>query len=469
MAFIKRDSGNEYVNESWPRATGVFVLVIVALLAGGCGRAADVTGTEESQRFEIATVAFGGRVVIPTGRYRLEETLEVRLADVGATSIMADGPVTIEMAGAGPAIRIVGSHEGSANPGSFKEDTWLQRMPLIDGIEIIGGHPEADGIELEKTMQATITRVVIRKAHHGIRLVNRNRNVILTGCHLYENSGAGVYLDDVDLHQISIGDSHISYNQGGGVVVENGNVRNLHIGNCDLESNMPDRSDAEAVRAANVLIDVSEGAGRQSVAEVAITGCTLQHNNEAAEGANVRLLGREDYPISVVTIGNNVFSDVKLGLHFERVREFTVTGNVFFTSQPGDLFMVRCERGAFSGNQFDPRDLEGKEGSVGGAAFVFCHDLVLNGMQFSEVRNPNGTLIFDQCERVIVNACGFRDCLNGMVFVGCKDSVVSNCLVSGTGEGGLDLDVYEGRNMRVSGNLFEGVTRLKGVDQKDIR
>ncbi|MEM7143704.1 MAG: right-handed parallel beta-helix repeat-containing protein [Verrucomicrobiota bacterium] len=464
MATIKRVLGNDCVMKPWIGRVGFVVVFGLMVLLCGCSRAGESDGPAEEAAFDIASVALGGRVVIPAGRYRIEETLEIRLAETGATSISAEGPVTIEMAGPGPAIRIVGSHEGRAGPDTFEEETWLERMPLVDGIEILGMHPEADGIELEKTMQATISRVVVRKARHGIRLVNRNRNVIIAACHLYENSGGGVFLDDVDLHQINIGDCHISYNPGGGVVVENGNVRNLHIGNCDLESNMPDDPKAAETRAANVLIDVSDGSEKQSVAEVAITGCTLQHNSVAAAGANIRLLGREDYPINVVTIGNNVMSDSKLGLYFDQVRELAVTGNVFFTSQPADIFMVRCERAVFTGNQFDPRNMEWKSDSIGGAAFVFCRDLVFNGMQFGGIRNPNGALIFDQCERVIVNACSFRDCSNGMVFVECEDSVVSNCLVSGTGDGGLDLDVYEGRNMRVLGNLFEGGTRLKGVN-----
>jgi hypothetical protein len=445
------------------------LLGAMGVLLMGCCEGVVERDAPIAVKFEIGSVASGGRVVIPAGRYRIEETLEIDLARTGATSISADGPVTIEMAGAGPAIRVVGTHEGRASPETFEPETWLERMPLIDGIEILGAHAEADGIELEKTMQATISRVVIRKARHGIRLVERNRNVIITGCHLYENSGAGVYLDDVDLHQINIGDSHISYNRAGGVVVRNGSVRNLQIGNCDLEGNMPEDAEAAETRAANVLIDVSDGDEKQSVAEVAITGCTLQHNSKAAAGANIRLLGREDYPITVVTIGNNIMSDAKLGLYFDYTQELAVTGNVFFTSQPADIFMVRCERAVFSGNQFDPRNSQWKNDSVGGAAFVYCTDLVFSGMQFGGIRNPSGALIFDQCERVIVNACQLRDCVNGMVFIGCRDSVVSNCLVSGTEVCGIDLDVHEGRNMRVSGNLFEGVTRLKGEDQGDIR
>ena len=137
----------------------------------------------------------GGNLVLKAGTYRLSKTLEFDLARLGAASVRADGPVTLVMAGPGPALRFTGTHSGTASPKTFKPSTWKERMPLIDGIEILGDHPEADGIELVRTMQATVTRVAVRKARHGIHLVERNRNVIISNCHLYENSGVGIYLD----------------------------------------------------------------------------------------------------------------------------------------------------------------------------------------------------------------------------------------------------------------------------------
>ena len=74
-------------------------------------------------------------------------------------------------------------------------------MPIVSGIEILGNHEEADGIELVQTVGAIVKGVSVRWCRHGIHLVNRNRNVIVSNCHLYENSGVGVYLDDVNLHR----------------------------------------------------------------------------------------------------------------------------------------------------------------------------------------------------------------------------------------------------------------------------
>ena len=170
------------------------------------------------------------------------------------------------MAGPGPALRLIGTHKGTASPKTFKPETWAERMPLVDGLEILGAHPEADGIEFTRTMQAIITRVTIRNARHGIHLTERNRNVIISDCHLYQNSGVGIYLDQVNLHQINVANCHLSYNTKGGIVVRDSELRNLQVNNCDLEGNMP--LDVTPTRAANVWIDLSAHKERTSVAGI---------------------------------------------------------------------------------------------------------------------------------------------------------------------------------------------------------
>ena len=54
---------------------------------------------------------------------------------------------------------------------------------MVDRIEIVGAHAEADGIRAEGTMQLTITATTVRKARHGIHLTGRNRNVLISDSH----------------------------------------------------------------------------------------------------------------------------------------------------------------------------------------------------------------------------------------------------------------------------------------------
>ena len=220
---------------------------------------------------------------MPKGVYRITQPLVIDLDKVGFTAVTADGTATLRMDGPGPALRFVGTHAGTAGPASFKPNVWdQQRTPRVDGLEIVGDHPEADGIEAAGTMQLTVHGVTIRKCRHGVHLVKRNRNVLISACHIYENSGIGVFYDDVNLHQSNIVGCHISYCGGGGVVIRGGDVRNIHIGTCDIEGNQS----KDGPPTANVLIDCTGG----STAEVAITGCTLQHANVPGS-ANVRILG----------------------------------------------------------------------------------------------------------------------------------------------------------------------------------
>ena len=48
------------------------------------------------------------------------KTLQVELDRVGPTSIVADGPARIVMAGPGPAVRFVGTHQGTASPATVR-------------------------------------------------------------------------------------------------------------------------------------------------------------------------------------------------------------------------------------------------------------------------------------------------------------------------------------------------------------
>lgn len=239
---------------------------------------------DDTKAIQAAVDAGQGGLWFPKGIYRLTQPVVIDLDRVGFTSLSSDGTARVVMAGAGPAFKFVGTHQGTAEPKSFQPNVWeRQRTPMVDGLEIVGAHPQADGLEASGTMQLTITRVTVREARHAIHLTVRNRNIIISDCHLYHNSGIGIYYDQVDLHQSNVIGSHISYNAGGGIVSRGGQVRNLQVGTCDIESNMlPDGPPG-----ANVLLDCTGG----SIAEVAIVGCTLQHNNQSSGSANVRFLG----------------------------------------------------------------------------------------------------------------------------------------------------------------------------------
>ncbi len=355
-----------------------------------------------------------GSVRLPKGRYRLTKTVTVDLAKTGFAAITSDGTAQIIMAGSGPALHFVGTHGKSADPWNFKPQVWQnERAPSVAGIEIIGAHAEADGIEATGVMQLTVEHVLIRECRHAIHLSKSNRNIIISASNLYNNSGIGVFYDNVNLHQSNIIGTHISYNHGGGVVSRGGNVRNVQIGTCDIEYN----HDPKGPPAANVELDSRGG----SIGEVTITGCTLQHTHTAADSANIRIVGagndtslirrggKEHTQEGNVTIIGNVFSDVQVNVEIKHARGVTISANTFWEGFSHDLLIEDSSNILVTGNNFD--------------------------------RNP----------RYLVNGYNLAE-KNGVVISRTEDSSFSGNIVSGVWKKDAAVDIRECRRLQVTNN-----------------
>jgi hypothetical protein len=408
----------------------------------------------------------GNLLLGQTKTLRITRTLEIDLTKHGAVTLQAAGGVTLIMDGPGPALRFTGSHGGSASPKSFKPATWNERMPIVSGIEIVGNHPEADGIELVRTVEAIVNRTSVRWCRHGIHLVERNRNVIVSDCHLYENSGIGLYLDDVNLHQINVSNSHISYNRQGGIVVRDGNVRNLQVTGCDIEANMPD--DLMETKAANILIDVSGSAETtsRSVAEVSITGCTIQHSANygkdrsrtlAPGGANIRLAGKAIYPINSVTISGNVMSDTSTNIVVDHCYDVAINGNNFFAPKPANLLVSNSQRVVLSGNTFNPRQFV-RPGTI---TFENSSDCLIANSTLHKFTTGDGALILNNCDGFTLSSLILSDCGSGIVLTNSKDVTIIGCRIARTTEGQTDLAIdRSNKRIRLVGNSFNGSTKI---------
>lgn len=396
------------------------------------------TGDNSSALQKLVDSKKGG-IRLARGVYRITKPIVINLDEVGVTSITGDGTATVVMAGPGPAFRFVGTHQGTADPSTVKDNVWTrQRAPMVTGIEIVGDHNQACGIQADGTMQLTISKVVLRKLQHGIHLVNRNRNVIIESCHIYENSGIGIFYDSVDLHQSNIVGSHISYNYGGGIVVKSGNVRNIHIGTCDIEGNMS--KDGEPT--ANILLDSTGG----SIAEVAITGCTIQHSHNAKDSANIRVNGEctprpftSETRHGHLTIANNVLSDVQVNVDLLNVRSVTMTGNTVWKGYQHDLRMQNCSHVVIGNNMFDrnPRYNYG-DGKTArqGLLLTECNDCTLTGNHIVSAGDIPAALQLTKCNRINITGASVLDAKNtGILLTDVTNSRISNCIVNSTNAG----------------------------------
>jgi hypothetical protein len=390
--------------------------------------------TDDTNAIQQAVAAGQGTLRFGRGEYRITRPIEIDLDQFGPISIVGQGVARIIMSGPGPAIRLIGTHDGTASPKTVKDNVWQrQRTPSVTDLEIVGSHPEACGIAAVGTMQLTISRLTVRRALHGIHLVERNRNVIISDCHIYENRGVGVFYDRVNLHQSNIIGCHISYNQQGGVVVKGGDVRNIHIGTCDIEGNV---GGPESAPSANVHLDATGG----SIGEVAIVGCTIQHAHEAPNSANIRVNCASN-PVKFtdevrhghITIANNVLSDVQVNVDIVDTRSVAITGNTMWKGYTSNLRVVNSSNIVVVGNVMDrnPRYHYG-DGSEAKLGIVFrgCDGCTLSANHIRGTGSIPAAVQVLKCRRFNVTNCTILDYQRcGLLLDDVTQSRVSGCLI----------------------------------------
>jgi hypothetical protein len=386
---------------------------------GDFGVAGDGT-TDDTAAIQRAVDAGIGELRFWRGRFRLTKPVVVNLDKTGVTSLSGGGVATVVMAGAGPAFRFIGTHAGSADPATVKSNVWeRQRAPMLDGLEIVGEHAESGGVQLEGLFQPTLTRMVIRKTRNAVVITGRNRNVIVSDCHLYENRGVGLLLENLNLHQINVVGSHISYNGAGGIVIRRSEVRNIQIGTCDIESNQAH----DGPPAANILFDAREG----SVPEGAISGCTVQHTSGAKGSANIRFLGRSAADVNKVgnyVIANNSLSDVRVNIDLQYARGVVISGNTFWKGYDHHATVTGCSNIIVGANYVD-RNPDYKAGdSRDDFVFTDCFDSTIDGLQLNRAGHPGPALTLKRCRRFRVRNVRLLDAPGGVVLEEVTDSEI---------------------------------------------
>jgi hypothetical protein len=425
---------------------------------------------DDTQALQKAVDSGGGAIFLGKGVYRITEPIQIDLNRQGYTSFHGSGVAQLRMEGPGPALQFRGTHFASADPQGFSDDVWKrERMPLVDGLGIEGTHPEANGIEAAGTMQLTVTRVHIRNVLHGIHLRENNRNVTVADCHIYENRGVGIYYDDVNLHQSNISGCHISYNAEGGVVSRAGNVRNIQITGCDIESNMSPDTPATA----NVLLDCT--GSKYGTGEVAISGCTIQHNNPSPDSANIRILGRSDAEPQRglvregnITITGNVLSDVQVNVHLRDCRGVTITGNTFWMGFTHDLLIEGCSAIVVGANNFDrnPRYAYGNTADANnGIVIRDTENTIVSGLLITNVWRKSAGLLLEDCKRLNVANCTILNCdRRGLLLKDVVDSRISGCIIRDDRRSGdfVALEIMRGRGNLIQDNLLDTAPRSMG-------
>lgn len=377
--------------------------------AVGDGRA------DDTEALQHALDAGDGVLELEKGSYRILRPLVLDLSKQGYGAVLGRGGTSrIVMAGAGPAIRIIGDHQGTAQPTSYQPQTWeRERFPTVQDVEILGEHAEAVGVELRKTTKCVISRVLVRECLHGIHLRERNRDFILSDSHLLNNHAHGLFFDRCNLHQIIVHGNHISWNKKSGIRSIDGDVHNLQITGNDIEyNNHPgvDSSPEGEPTGAEIWFEASDGV----ISEVTIASNTIQATVQPG-GANVRIWGSPDAKLEsnrLIAITGNVLGSQSRGIEMRYGKRITVSGNTIYDSADLSIMMEDCSGIAIGTNTLVWRsDLEAPQRD--GVKLVRCSAGTITGLQSEHLcygtQESGAGITLEQCHDLTIGHCQVLD------------------------------------------------------------
>jgi parallel beta-helix repeat protein len=387
--------------------------------------------TDDTAAITHAIQRGDGDLLFPRGDYVLSRPLYIPLQLHGRIAIAGSGGTArLLMNGPGPAIHLVGTHRRTALPAHFVEGVWQrERMPTVRDLEIVGGHAAADGIRIDGAMQPTLTGVLIRRCRHGIHLSNRDRNVLIANCHIYDNSGVGIFFDRVNLHQTNIVGSHISYCKQGGIKIVGSEIRNLQISGNDIEYNF----DLKAASSADVLFDCREG----TVREGTLVGNTIQASLSPG-GANVRFLGvGRDNPnaVGLFAITGNLIGSQHTAIDLVAARGVALSGNSIYSGYHQAIHAEDCEHLVIGPNSID-HNPEYRGRSTDQVTLRRCRNVTVTGLVLQHTREASAdteaSIAVRECENVSLTGCqvvGART--HGVAVYGSSVVRVADCTLRG--------------------------------------
>lgn len=401
--------------------------------------------SDDSDALQHCLLDGDGLVEFPRGDYIISRTLQVELAQRSRFAMQGTGGTAkLIMTGPGPALALIATHAASADPKDFRPEEWLkERMPTVSQIEIEGRHAAADGILVDGVMQPTLAGVLIRNVRTGVRITRRARNVLISHCHIYHNTGIGIHLDRVNLHQTNIIGCHISYNRLGGIRIENSEIRNLQITGNDIEYNNNKAfnvPNADDVATAEIYVDVGDG----TVREGTISSNTIQATC-SKNGANIRFVGAgagKNHKAGMWCITGNLIGSQETNIHLTSVRGISITGNFIYSGHQRNLLVEDSKHISLGSNCFEHNPDYNTNELCTGVTFRNSEDCTITGMILQDCQAGKHTvpgvlpierqalLELFNCRRFnIAGSQVFDGAPYGMYLESCSDTVISGCTV----------------------------------------
>jgi hypothetical protein len=189
----------------------------------------------------------------------------------------------------------------------------------------------------------------------------------------------------------------------------------------------------DAPATANVLIDARGGSA--GTAEIAVTGCTIQHSSDSPDSANIRFIGTDDDDDrhwGNLTVGNNVLSDVQINVDIQGARGVSIVGNTFWRGVQYNLRIEQSSNVVVGPNVFDRNPpYRDEDVANNGLLFSRCNDSTIHGLHVNGVRRSDAAVMLVDCCQMNLSACTVLNSDHaGLLLKNTINSRVSDCLLS---------------------------------------
>ena len=230
--------------------------------------------TDDTQAIQAAVDSIDGGVLFfrPGAIFKVSDTISIDTSKVKGiignnATIITDSDIDI--------LHIFGGLEtGTAIPGN--DDTEAEEGSMaffIRGLKITSSPTLSvgTGLKLTGTFGVNIESCHIYKVNIGVCITERNRNIIISGNHIWNCRSYGIHYDHANCHQSIINNNHISYAKTL-LFFDNGDVHNIQIVGNDIEGGYSQDSNFD-----NVITVLAYEPDSQ-ISQIQITGNSIEEH-----------------------------------------------------------------------------------------------------------------------------------------------------------------------------------------------
>lgn len=281
-----------------------------------------VDDTEAIQKAVDSITGKGALWFAPGKRYLISDTIDI---DVSKVRAIIGNNAQIVVSEDVPAFHIQGSKTtGTALPSQNTVIATEELSPSISDLQVYSNQSPYKGVgfRIEGTFGLRITGCHLFRLVTGIELVNRNRNIIIQGNHIWDCLNYGIHYNGGNLHQNIIAENHISYLDKA-IFVDEADVHNLHIVGNDIEgSGSSNLIHIKGTRGATVSqVQIASNSIEDHMEN---TGALLRVENATASGDTTAIME---------IVGNEFSSSNTDAIEFSgdnaTIKSVTITGNNF--------------------------------------------------------------------------------------------------------------------------------------------